>query len=852
MSRKLNYKHLLCVGGMWRILRDEEMLEILQWAVELPRSFRLQFVSVCFRKILRQAIKNVLQTRLLPGPCRLGALAGLGRVVDKADTQLLPLVLSCLDDADPAVRQRAIHTAGLVAAKGDKDTVAKIIGHLGDPDSAVVQASRCVLSELCLPCGAAATEAIALLLEHPDPQIRIAALDVLGNVGVPSEVMYIISSKRLQSDPEWVVRALSLNLLGHIGTTDCQRAIPMIVNGLRDIHHLVRGAAVTALGSIAKGDAAAIAHVGMCLDDEDTARRDAAMEAFMAIAVPGDLRVVAAASVHLGHQDACIRSCALKLLGHFMPPDDENCLDLLVARLKDQDAAVRATAVKALCDSVLTVDRSLVNTAAENIRVRKPLGTGAAVLQGKVNQLLEHDRPEVRSAALEVYAEVALGTNMQIAATLEHGLADVSQLVRRSAVRALSRLARAGHDVNGEAHALILGRTDDSHELVRAEAIQLCTLTVQRGDHATIRKLQMCLHDPVCRVRRCAVDALRSTMLGVDSEVSIALAALLADPMQEVRGAAAEVLAHLVGPDDVQGVQAIAAHLDCSHDGGRTAAMQLLQSLIERGSSAAAAAVVKHLKQASSIVQTDPVFRAFAEHYCQIEKDDLAPSALVHGAPCSFHRDPSCWWACIVSGMQMARRLRFFHVWGQAEDAKKISKLLQELQDPDALVRARAVKAFTKLSERGDAKSVMPLVTSLRDRSAQVRRCAAISLREVALPGDLQAISALALLLEDGRQDVRSSALDSLRVLVKPCDAAGVKAVAAQLDKGEVFGRQAAWDLLAGMAAQGCNFASDALVESKAKARSIAKSRSAFGAFSKQRQIGMPHVSNNTGLELIA
>jgi len=110
----------------------------------------------------------------------LGALARLGRAV-AAD------VAGCLDDADPAVRQRACEVAIAVPT-------VDLVPALSDRDGSVVEAAAWALGER----GAAGQGAVVALAAvaggHEDPLCREAAVAALGAIGDPGGLAAILAA----------------------------------------------------------------------------------------------------------------------------------------------------------------------------------------------------------------------------------------------------------------------------------------------------------------------------------------------------------------------------------------------------------------------------------------------------------------------------------------------------------------------------------------------------------------------------------------------------------------------------------------------------------------------------------
>jgi len=197
------------------------------------------------------------------GSVRAAAAADLGLV---RATDALPVLLECLQDADPRVRQTAVWAVGQV---GTPRTLATLVVLLGDPDRIVARRAEEVLAER----GHEATDAILRYAETTASRSgRLAAIELIGwlRIAEGADLLMVFmgdldSEVRVKSvkaagaigdpcfvdvfqcrlaDPVWEVRCQAAKGLSAFGSPE---SITHLETAMRDEHWWVRFYAATAL-----------------------------------------------------------------------------------------------------------------------------------------------------------------------------------------------------------------------------------------------------------------------------------------------------------------------------------------------------------------------------------------------------------------------------------------------------------------------------------------------------------------------------------------------------------------------------------------------------------------------------
>jgi HEAT repeats len=166
---------------------------------------------------------------------------------------------------------------------------------------------------------------------------------------------------------------------------------------------------------------------------------------------------------HLRDRRAWRRAQAAFTLGDMR---SATAVPALVAAFKDRSGDVRAAATRSLgrlraCEAIApAIDAAIDGLVPRSVVTAAALELGPPVVPALI-PLLDHERPEVRSAAAEIYGLLEIGGDAEPLLEL---LQDPSPRVRAAAALALERIADAS-----AAHAL-LETLDDADDSVRAAA----------------------------------------------------------------------------------------------------------------------------------------------------------------------------------------------------------------------------------------------------------------------------------------------------------------------------------------------------------------------------------------------
>lgn len=172
------------------------------------------------------------------------------------------------------------------------------------------------------------------LLRDPNPEMRRTAAEGLGKIGASFQADGVV---RALADPDPRVREAGVIALGRLSVqTD---GVQRLLEALRDPAVPVRRAAARSLGELDEVPSAVEGDLARLLKDPDTAKRRAAIQALIQIAVPGAFPHVAVA---VRDPDAEVRQGAVAALGEWW---GERAIPLLRDRLAhDAVAGVRAEA----------------------------------------------------------------------------------------------------------------------------------------------------------------------------------------------------------------------------------------------------------------------------------------------------------------------------------------------------------------------------------------------------------------------------------------------------------------------------------------------------------------------------
>ena len=420
------------------------------------------------------------------------AIVALGRIGDR---RAVPQLIELLDARS---RELWVPVISALARLGDPRAFDPLLNLLGDPDIAVRQAAVGALNSIGHP--EMVSRACAMLADA-NPLLRESAIKVAGYFGYPECAEAVL---RCCGDPDESVRAAALE---HLPYFDHPRVVDVLAAAIGRETPRARAAAAKALGAVPPSDACALLQTALD-DSEPWVRYFAAISlGRLAVSTPLDqlarvasddpaphVRVAAVEAIGAIGSDSAIailkplaaQDCgesalaAIRVLGQSR---SKAVVPILSDAIRSSDAARRLAAVDALAawggeeaieplqwtasaDSDSGVARAAFNGLAA-IASRNSPASGAAVratlqslsdpqrradalaVLGRLSpsaiplvaESLNADDPHLRRGVVEVLGRL---THPAASACLQKALADADAVVRRDAVRALSRFGTRG------------------------------------------------------------------------------------------------------------------------------------------------------------------------------------------------------------------------------------------------------------------------------------------------------------------------------------------------------------------------------------------------------------------------
>jgi HEAT repeat protein len=241
-----------------------------------------------------------------------------------------PAVGRLLKNSDPAVGEAALRTLGETA-----HARRRLLDH-----AAATHIRPGQTASHGMPL-----DPIASLVGHPNAQVRLSALDILEALGADAAPVASAVIKAL-SDSNRFVRWAAARALGRMAPADSDRAVPALIDLLRDPDADLRVSATRTLAAYGPAALPALLPLTAALASEDPVQRVAALHALENIG--SDAKpALAAIRDALEDRDSQVRRSAARLLGKFGPYASE-ALNSLRLRLNDSSPEVRAEAREAL------------------------------------------------------------------------------------------------------------------------------------------------------------------------------------------------------------------------------------------------------------------------------------------------------------------------------------------------------------------------------------------------------------------------------------------------------------------------------------------------------------------------
>ncbi len=493
---------------------------------------------------------------------RTAALAALEGFDDRAVNTALRKVM----DSDPEPRLRDVAAGMLAKSKDERFATAAQYHALRSSDPQVVAAAATGLGK---SKQKEATDQLLGVLAHQSDAVRTAAIASLVERGDLKELVAALSDAKLDAGTRLeIARALSA-----VKDKKARQEglMYLAVEGKGD------DSAVAAAALSDFDDKATYEALGKALTHAEPATRRAAANALAGLGKPAGLAPLAAANVEDGETGADVRAAIRAVYA-------EQSLDFVLKGTKNDNAVLRREAVATL--------GTMVKTGAAK-RSRK-------TIVDTLRPLSEAQEPEIRAASARSFGEMG-GDDVK---------GDVLRLAADKAVEVQRAVAHALRSFPGpESVKFLLGYMDEKDPVVLAHAAEsLGMLKEKEALNPVIARLN---HDDV-RVRRAATGALieiggtldkRGPLLSffserlfdADADVRLkaveglrlvkdprtvtAMAALIQDPVSEVRRA---TLMAMADSGHASAVDAISGALDNDDAATRRAAIDALGALGEK------------------------------------------------------------------------------------------------------------------------------------------------------------------------------------------------------------------------------------------------------------------------------
>ncbi|MEM7408969.1 MAG: HEAT repeat domain-containing protein [Myxococcota bacterium] len=541
--------------------------------------------------------------------------------------------------------------------------------------------------------------------------------------------------------PDDEVRRLAVE---RIEALSLEEAIQCLLDRLGDSDWRVRKAAVGRIVAQRDQDRVVRGLVDALSDGDNSGRRNAAVEALIALGSRAIPALVEASTI----DDADVRKFVVDTLAGI---GDADAMGAIMARLMDEDTNVRAAAADALGaiggPAACSALRETATDGSQEALVRFSAlhaldGLEAPLLADELSSLLADPLLGPPSLALLGRAEDDPGAED----ALLKGLSSGRRSAREAAMRGLVRVA-ARHDASGVSPVVRRIRTiaDASPEMVletvsrlgetdlgtQLGLIQFLGLAARRESVVPI--LAACAEEALAQV---AVATLASMGTEAEDEISAAWGYLDAERRQD----ACRVFGRTGGP------AAMTCLIDALEDTSAPVRTEAARALGGLGFEEALAPLVRRLPLCEDDADLDEGERgAIAAAIISLAEtnEDIAPQAIER---------LGMLWEGAEAETRLAVASVFAHIASPA-DAQWVSVLLK---DPDEGVRHAAVEAIPRLQADGVPEA---LRLALADESATVRVAAAETLGHCA--GD-EVLDDLQRLVLDEDPRVRATAIRAI------------------------------------------------------------------------------------------
>eukprot|EP00927_Polykrikos_kofoidii_P038607 TRINITY_DN3301_c0_g1_i1.p1 TRINITY_DN3301_c0_g1~~TRINITY_DN3301_c0_g1_i1.p1 ORF type:complete len:633 (-),score=95.64 TRINITY_DN3301_c0_g1_i1:166-2064(-) len=375
---------------------------------------------------------------------------------------------------------------------------------------------------------------------------------------------------------------------------DQNEAILLIAARIEDRNDIVRKAAVGALAMVAeKGDERVIREVCARFGNEDGDVRKVAVQTLSEVTERGDPNAIDTVNSYLSHPYGRARVSAVQALGRLAPKASVSALEALLLCVGDNDARVQLAALKAIpllgpvsCHgAVPTLRECLTGSDAQRRWAVKALTCLADAEDTEtfdaVHKLINDPVVSVRSAVVEFLGKFAKRGDATFLKSMVDRIGDRTDLIRASAVRALSNFLESGEDEYLiSALTRFLEHWDKS---VQARAVEALCLPVFHGVEVAIQAVEELVRHEHDWIRLSAVRGLGHMYIqGCERGMKLFLSCL-EDHSVEVIQEAVTSLGRVAICGDTQGINAVSSCLKHKDGWVRRSAAQTLEHVARQG-----------------------------------------------------------------------------------------------------------------------------------------------------------------------------------------------------------------------------------------------------------------------------
>ena len=447
------------VTALGRIGDRRAVAALIELLRESARELRVPVISALARLGDPRAFEPLLD--LLSDPdvaVRQGAVGALNSI---GHPEMASRICGMLDDSNPLLRESAVKVAGYF---GYEECTDAVLARCADTDEAVRAAA---LEHLPYFDDPRIVGVLACAIDRESPRARAAAAKALGALSGTN--VLVLLQKGLGDAEPWV-RYFSAISLGRQGQTAPLHHLATVAANDPAPH--VRVAAVEAIGAIGGSDAVGILKP---LASQDTG--DGALAALRVLGTTRSDGVVSTLRDAIRSSDAARRRAAVEALASWGGAEAVEPLQWTASG--DADPAVVQAAflgLRTIANQNGPGSRSAVQATLMNLSDPARREDALAVLAHLapsaipfVAESLAADDPNLRRGVVEVLGRL---THPAASACLQKALSDADAVVRREAVRALSRIGTRGLTRRFSAMA----ETDSSPAVREAAAAALSRL----------------------------------------------------------------------------------------------------------------------------------------------------------------------------------------------------------------------------------------------------------------------------------------------------------------------------------------------------------------------------------------